>query len=332
MTGLGRVARRAGLVLWTIAAVLFTAWAILALHYAPLAAPPVGDVLAGALALLTVLALLRLPARKAALACMAWPAAVLAWFLVLQPTNDAHWQPEYAILPTATIDGDTVRVTGIRNFSWRSETEATQAYYDASYDLGTLASIDVVVSHWSSDAIAHVFVSFGFQDGRHLAFSAETRRRIGQDYSVLGGFFRNYTLFYVVADERDVIGLRTDLRHESVYLYPVLINPERRRLLLLSYLHEVQALAQHPAFYNTLTDNCTTNIVSRAADTAPGAAPARFNWKLLASGYADSYAYDLGLLNQSQPFDELKRRSLIHRSQGAPIGPNFSSEIRAGLP
>ncbi|HBK06307.1 MAG TPA: hypothetical protein DDZ81_10635 [Acetobacteraceae bacterium] len=263
---------------------------------------------------------------------MIGPALVLAWFLTLRPTNDQQWQPEYAVLPTVAIDGDTVRITGIRDFAWHSETEATPAYYDATYDLRTIGSVDLIVSHWSSEAIAHVFVSFGFQDGRHLAFSVETRRTVGQEYSVLGGFFRNYELFYVVADERDLIGVRTDRRHESVYIYPVDVTPERRRLLLLSYLRQVQALAERPVFYNTLTDNCTTNIVARAAGAAADAPVARYSWKLLASGYADSYVYDLGRLNQDLPFDELKRRSLVRRPADAQIGRDFSSEIRAGLP
>jgi hypothetical protein len=316
------------------AAVLFAAWAILALHYAPLAAPPVNDIFAGALAVVTLAALLLLPLRKAALACVAGPALVLSWFLSLQPTNNATWQPEYAVLPTASIDGDTAHVSNIRNFAWHSETGATPAYYDASYDLATLSSLDLIVSHWSSDAIAHVFVSFGFSDGRHLAFSVETRRHAGQEYSVLGGFFRSYELFYVVADERDLIGVRTDQRHESLYIYPVNIPPERRKALLLSYLRQVQTLSQHPAFYNTLTDNCTTNIVARAVDTGNGAGTVlnRYSWKLIASGYADSYVYDLGKLNQSMPFDELKQQSLVVRPAGARIDAGFSKEVRAGLP
>jgi hypothetical protein len=151
---------------------------------------------------------------------------------------------------------------------------------------------------------------------------------------VLGGFFRSYELYYVVADERDLIGVRTDLRHESVFIYPLGVTPERRKLLLLSYLREVRTLSQRPAFYNTLTDNCTTNIVARAVETGDGAGAAlnRYSWKLLASGYADSYVYDLGKLNQSMPFAELKRRSLVVRAPGARIDAGFSQEVRSGLP
>jgi Domain of unknown function (DUF4105) len=329
---IARIARLVTLVLLVAYAGLFTAWAFLALHYAPLFTPPGGDVVAAALALIGLLAVLRLKPRYAALVCLAGPASVLAWFLALHPSNDRQWQPEYAVLPSVTIDAEIVHITGIRNFAWHSETEATPAYYDASYDLRTLDAVDLIVSHWSSDAIAHVFLSFGFRDGRYLALSVETRRQLGQEYSVLGGFFRSYELFYVIADEKDLIGVRTDMRHESVYIYPVSMTPQTRRLLLLSYLRKVQDLSRHPVFYNTLTDNCTTNIVARAADAAAGSPANRYSWKLLASGYADAYVYESGKLNQSMPFDELKRRSLIRRQPGAGIGPEFSSEIRAQLP
>jgi hypothetical protein len=166
-----------------------------------------------------------------------------------------------------------------------------------------------------------------------LAISVETRRAVGQDYSALAGFFRNYELFYVVADERDLVGVRTDIRREAVYIYRIRpAVPDAPRLLLLSYLRRVQALAEAPAFYNTLTDNCTTNVITRANAAAANAAALRYSWKLLASGYADSYAYDLGRLNQDLPFPELKRRSLITRPPGGSITPAFSSDIRAGLP
>jgi hypothetical protein len=312
------------------AALMFCAWAVLALHYAPLAPAPANDALAASLVLVSGMVFWRLNWRRAALASLAAPVLVLAWFLSLQPTNDAAWQPEYAVIPAVTIDGGGVRIDHIRNFAWHGEDSATPGYFDAQYDLASLASLDLIVSHWSSDAIAHVFVSFGFRDGRHLAFSVETRRRLGQQYSVLGGFFRNYELFYAVADERDLIGVRTDQRHERVYLYKVASSAEGRRRLLLSYLHEVQSLALHPQFYNTLTDNCTTSIAARVAEA--GGAYDPFNWKLLLSGYADSYVYDLGRLDQSMPFADLKRRSRIQRVPDAQVGENFSQEIRNGLP
>jgi hypothetical protein len=324
---------RLGRLLLLVPVLLFNAWAALALHYAPLASPPTGDILALLLILGAAFALARLNAAKAALAASLGPALVLIWFLQLRPAADRHWLPEYEIPATVSIDGNTVHIHNIRNFRWRTATEAAPAYYDADFALDSVNSADLVLSYWAGKAIAHVFVSFGFSDGRHLAISVETRRTLGQDYSSLAGFFRNYELFYVVADERDVIGGRTDIRRESVYIYRIIpAVPDAPRRLLLSYLHRVQALAEAPAFYNTLTDNCTTNVISRANTAGPDVTALRYSWKLLASGYADSYAYDLGRLNRDLPFPELKRRSLITRPSGASIDPTFSSDIRVGLP
>jgi hypothetical protein len=326
------VARLAG-VLLLVTVLLFNAWAVLALHYAPLTPPPTGDALALLLIVAASFALIRLKAAKAALTASVCPTLVLIWFLLLRPAEDRHWTSEYALPASVSIEGNAVHIRNIRNFQWKTESEAVPAYYDADFALDSASSVDLILSYWAGEAIAHVFVSFGFSDGRHLAISVETRRAVGQDYSALAGFFRNYELFYVVADERDLIGVRTDIRHESVYIYRIRpAVPDAPRLLLHSYLQRVQALAGAAAFYNTLTDNCTTNVITRANAAGPNAAALRYSWKLLASGYADSYAYDLGRLNQDLAFPELKRRSLITRPPGASITTTFSSDIRVGLP
>ena len=186
-------------------------------------------------------------------------------------------------------------------------------------------SADLVTSYWAGDAIAHVFVSFGFRDGRHLAISVETRRERGETYSSLAGFFRHYELIYVVADERDLIGVRTDIRRERVYLYRLQISPDTVRRLFLSYIERTADLAARPEFYNTLTNNCTTSILGRANAVSPAIA---YSWKILASGHAAEYAYELGLLGSQLSFDDLRRRSRVHRPADAAIGPGFSTEVR----
>ena len=190
------------------------------------------------------------------------------------------------------------------------------------------------MSYWAGDTIAHVFVSFAFADGRTLAVSAETRRAAGQAYSTMGGFFRNYELIYVIADERDVIGVRTNLRHERVYLYRLQAPPEAARRLLLSYLEKVDALAKTPEFYNTVADNCTSNVISRIAAMPGSAGLPADSWKLLLSGYTDSYAYayDLGRLDRNLPFPELKLRSRLIDGIDASIASDYSSATRARLP
>ena len=200
------------------------------------------------------------------------------------------------MLPYATISGDRVTVHNIRNFDYRSETDFSPAYYDKTFDLRELQSVDIVAAYWTGPAIAHDFVSFGFTGDDHLAVSIEVRKPKGEGYSTLKGFFRQYELFYVVADERDVIRLRTNYREdppEDVYIYRTKSSSEARRRLFLEYMHRINALRTQPEFYNTLTTNCTTNIWTNS-HVNPERVP--LTWKILASGYVPEYLYEQGRL------------------------------------
>jgi hypothetical protein len=262
---------------------------------------------------------------------MAWAVATLAlaiWFVGDRPLNARDWALEYAVLATASRDGRTIHVTHVRDFRYRSDNDYTPSYYDAAYALDDLDTVDLVTSYWGGDAIAHVFLTFGFKDGRHLAFSIETRRQKRFAYSTIAGFFHHFELFYVVADERDLIGVRTDIRHERVYLYRLNVAPDVRERLFLSYIAQVRKLAAEPEWYNTITDNCTTGILARADATAR----VRYDWRVLLSGYTAQLAYAHGLLNDQSSFPVLRQESLVRRPPGSSIDDAYSEEIRANLP
>jgi hypothetical protein len=318
-------ARTAAAVLGHSLLALATVWGAMALHFDGPDPGWLREALATGFALLMALAALAMPRPAGGLACGVLFGAVLVWWLRIAPSNDRDWEPEYARLASATRDGDRLTIRNIRDFAYRSEAESTPAYYDAAYDLGALDSADLVSSYWAGDAIAHVFITFGFRDGRHLAVSVETRRERGEAYSSLAGFFRRYELIYVVADERDLIGVRTDIRRERVYLYRLQLSPDVVRRLFLSYVERTTTLAERPEFYNTLTNNCTTSILGRANAVSPAVA---YSWKVLASGHAAEYAYELGLLGTQLPFADLRRRSRVQRPADAAIGPDFSTEVR----
>jgi len=258
--------------------------------------------------------------------------AIGLWWSGLQPSNERDWQPEVARLAYATINGDLVTVHNIRNFDYRTETDFTPAYYVRTYDLKKLDSADLVAVYWMGPAIAHLFISFGFDDD-HLAVSIEARKEKGEGYSSAKGFFRQYELYYVVADERDVIRVRTNYRRdppEDVYIYPLRGPRENIRRLFLEYVRKMNALHEQPEFYNTLTTNCTTAILMNTR-VNPGSLP--FSWKVLLSGYTPAYVYEAGRMDQSLPFEELKRRSLVNAAaQAADQAPDFSRRIRAALP
>ena len=257
--------------------------------------------------------------------------AIGVWWGGLTPSNERDWQPEVARLAYATIDGDMVTVHNVRNFDYRTETDFTPAYYDRTYDLKKLDSGDLVAVYWMGPAIAHLFLSFGFGDDR-LAISIEARKEKGEGYSSAKGFFRQYELYYVVADERDVVRVRTNYRKdppEDFYIYPLRAPPENLRRVFLEYMRKMNALREHPEFYNTLTTNCTTAILMNTR-VNPESLP--LSWKVLVSGYTPAYVYESGRMDRSLPFEERKRRSLVNAAaQAADQAPDFSQRIRAGL-
>ena len=259
--------------------------------------------------------------------------AVLGWWLfTIKPSNERQWQPDLAKLPYATADGDRVTVHNIRNVDYRSEFDFTPTYYDRSFDLNRLEGVDLFAVYWMGPAIAHTILSFNFGDKDYLAVSIEARKELNEGYSTIKGFFRQYELTYIVADERDVIRLRTNYRKdppEQVYLYRLKPSKENARRLFIEYIRNINELHDKPAFYNTLLDNCTTDIWLNSL-VNQGHLP--FSWKILLSGYVPEYLYESGRLSSQLPFDQLQRQALINpAAQAADQSPDFSQRIRANL-
>lgn len=264
--------------------------------------------------------------------CLGGFALVLAWWFSLKPSNNRDWQPDVAVLATAAVNGNRVTIHNVRNFEYRTETDFTPRYYDKTYDLDDLDSVDLICVYWGSDAIAHVMVSFGFDGKDYVCFSIETRKERSEGYSTIRGFFRQYELYYVVADERDVIGLRASYRQppEQVYIFRTRMPPENRQKLFLDYIRGINELAQRPAWYNTLTDNCTTGVLLH---TKAYPHRARYNWKILLSGYTAQYAYEIGGLDTNLPFADLRERGYVNeRARTAGESDDFSQMIREGMP
>jgi hypothetical protein len=328
-----KMARVAGLLLLGLAMVLAGAWGALALHYWDHASPTLHDTLAAGWTIAALVLIggfvLRRWRWRAFAAFTALFVLLLAAWSAIAPSNDRDWEPESAVLAYATIDGDHITLHNIRDFDYRTATDFTPAYYDRSFDLRQLDEVDLYSVYWMGPAIAHVFLSFGFRDGSHVAFSIETRREKGQSYSTVAGFFRQFALYYAVGDERDIVRVRTNYRHdppERVYLYRLRGSEAAGRLLFLEYLGRINELKQHAEWYNTITSNCTTSIWVMT-HINPGHLP--FSWKILLSGYVPRYLYEHGKLDTSVPFEELQRRAYINpRAQAADQAPDFSRRIR----
>ncbi|MBN2437809.1 MAG: DUF4105 domain-containing protein [Deltaproteobacteria bacterium] len=257
-------------------------------------------------------------------------AVVLVWWLLMPPSNSQNWQPDVAVLPWADIQGSKVTIHNIRKCDYRSETDYTVRHYDKTFDLEKLKSVDLSLVYWGSPYIAHTMFSFGFEGEGFVCFSIETRKEVGEAYSTVKGFFRQYEMTYVIADERDLIGLRTNYRGEQVYLYRLDAPADLIRKVFLDYLREVNSLKERPEWYNALTDNCTTSI---RGHTAPYNPDARFDWRIIISGLIDEMLYERKIVDTKLLFPELKERSLINeRAKGLDKSPDFSRLIRAGLP
>lgn len=254
----------------------------------------------------------------------------LFWFFLINPSNEREWQTDVSVLAHATIKGNLITVHNIRNFDYHSENDYEARYYDKTFDIQALEGVDLIASYWMGPKIAHIFLSFVFKDGKNLAISIETRKEKNEEYSTIKGFFRQYELYYVVADERDVIRLRTNYRKnppEDVYLYHLKAPLENGRLLFVEYIHQMNSLYREAKFYNTLTSNCTIDIWFNSL-VIPDHLP--FNWKILLSGYLPQYIYDNKTLETyGLSFEELQKKSYINeRAHKAGHSIDFSRLIR----
>ena len=316
-------------ILVAIMVLFMTAWASLAAYRSDTPNATARTLFAAGIVLATILTFVLIRRKGVALVSYlaAWSLFTL-WWCSITPSNVRNWQPDVAVLPYAEISGDMVTVRNIRNFTYRSETDYQPGYYDKTFDLKKLDSVDLIAVYWMGDAIAHIMLSFGFEDQDYLCFSIETRKEQGEEYSTLKGFFRQYELIYVVADERDLIRLRTDYRNprEEVYLYRTRMPQKNAQKLFFEYIKTINSLRDKPEFYNTLTTNCTTDVV-RHFQSFGGRM--RYNWKILLSGYTPLYAYEIGGLDDTLPFEELRARSYINpKAQVIGDAPDFAVKIR----
>lgn len=311
-----------------IAAVVCVAWAFGALYFD---FPTAHTLTAFLFVLILITAIIFVRGNLLKLAIVFGASALVAlWWLTLNPSNDRAWQPDVAQTAWAQINGDEVIVHNVRNCDYRTETDFTPRWETRRVRLSQMTGIDVAINYWGSPWIAHPIVSFQFSDGLPLCFSIETRKTIGETYSAVRGLYRQYTLIYVVADERDSIRVRSNYRREDVYLYHTLASPAQARQRFREYINTVNVLHESPRWYNAVTSNCTTSI--RAQRAAELRTP--WDWRILFNGKIDEMLYqDHAFVTGGLPFAELKQRSLINeRARAADKDPDFSRLVREDLP
>lgn len=249
---------------------------------------------------------------------------VFGWWFTITPRSDRDWMVDVSRGVTTEPVADGLLVRNIRNFDWTSETDATPAWYDTTVNPDDITSVDMLLSTWGNPDIAHTIVSFGFKTGQHIAFSVETRKENAETYSTLGGFFRLYELTLIAADERDIVRLRTDLRGETVSLYPIDLTLDQRKALFMSYIDYGNQLAAQPAWYNTLTTNCTTVPYFMVAQFSNRVTLDR---RMMLPGRLPEYLNDLGVLAKGQDMAQIRTRARL----GAlgPAGPDSAAFSKA---
>ncbi|MEC5384914.1 DUF4105 domain-containing protein [Uliginosibacterium sp. H3] len=306
-----------------------TLWACAALWYdSPL------PLLAAAYALVVpaLLVFVR-PFRRGVLAVLLLFAVVLVWWLSLKPSNDRDWLEDVSRLPRAHVAGKVLTIDNVRDFHYRGpgDTDYEARWETRRYDMDKIVGMDLFLSDWDAPPIVHTIMSWRFADGPPLAISVETRKEKGEVYSAIGGFFRQFELYYVVADERDVIGVRAAHRGEHVSLYPLRADPASARRLLDGYIAKINALNDKPRWYNAFTTNCTTVIFGIVREVF--GVSVLGDWRIYANSHLPELLYEKGSINTSLPRDELVRLSNVtQRAIEADGKANFSEHIRVGLP
>lgn len=270
------------------------------------------------------------PVIKAVGAYAALFASIFAWYHLIPASNARQWMIDVEMTAYCERAGDELILHHMRHFAYRTSADYDVKWETQTFDLAGLQTLDVFFCYWGSRDIAHTMFSFGFEDGRFLCVSVETRKEVGEEYSPIASFFKRFELIYVLGDERDLVALRTNVRLEDVYLFPSHLSVQEIRALLDDILARVNSLNEKPEFYRTLRDNCTTSLLThlnRARRT-----PISFDVSLIFNGWYPERAYREGQIPNDAPFEEIMRRFAIsEKARSSGVGEDFSQRIRAGL-
>ena len=253
----------------------------------------------------------------------------LVWWSTIRPPAEADWADDVSRQVTGVVDGERLRLRDVRDFDWKGEADYIQRWSEREYDLKDVRTLDLFMSYWAGPEMAHMVFSFGFADGRYLAWSVEVRRRKGGEFSPIADLFKSNPLVIVASEERDVIRVRSNVRGENVELYRLNTSPDVVREILLAYVAQSNDLARTPRFYHSLMTNCTTTIFALIKSLGISLP---MDWRLIVNGYLPDYAYEIGVLDRRQTLAEIRALARISARARNATPDDYSSAIRVGMP
>lgn len=247
----------------------------------------------------------------------------------LKPSNSRKWRPDLAVLPFAKLDKDRIKLYNVRDCKYRTEDDYDLKHFDTSFKVNELQTVDfVVVPFKDAPVLAHTMLSFGLSDGDQIVVSVEARLEKDEKYTPMAGALKQYELMYILGTERDLIRLRTDVRQVEVFLYRAKATPEDVQALFLDIIKRTNTLAKTPEFYDTLTNNCTTNLVTHVNNLRPGTIPA--DLRILFPGYSDQLIGQLGLIEGGAEATAMRARAAVLPTVGLQLtAREYSQKIRS---
>jgi len=248
-----------------------------------------------------------------------------------KPKHNKNWSLEQSRLPSVKFSEDKILIENIRNCVYRSEVDFDLYYYNESYDVRTIKSVDLVLQPFKKlPLMAHLFLSFGFEDGRYLSVSVEARRQKKDKFSPFKALFKNFELIYVIADEKDIMKFKPLYRNERSYVYPLKISDDKIKNIFLDILERVNKTKENPEFYNTLTNSCVTNIFKHMKNAGEIKVPR--SWKFLFPSTLDRLLYDIDLIKTNLSFDKLRENNLINKKADKyKEAEDYSQKIRENI-
>jgi len=262
--------------------------------------------------------------------------ALVVFMLVTNPSLSRNWSPDQALMPEVEfIDEGTdkarVRIKNVRNIHYRTTRDYDLDYYDLDIAIADVETAWLAIAPFTGFGAAHAFISFGFADGTFMAVSVEVRRKKGKSFGPVKGVFRQFELMYVLASERDVIGVRTNIIKYDVRLYPVSTEKKIIRDVFVDILKRADSLGKEPEFYNTIWNNCTTNIVDHARRFSKKSIPV-WSPRYLFPDFFDRIAFRLNIIDSDLSYKETRKHfNITKRALNAGLDSSFSKAIRKGL-